>query len=167
MTRALLTLPLLAIALQAQTGKLMHATGPMDVTVAPVINPATPETPAPYPRYSLRKHYGGPLEADALGEMLSGGDPRAGTAGYVAMETVTGTLQTPTGAHTGTFQLMQMGTMEAGKLTPEGKPLPPELRALIVPGSATGALKGLAGTMKIDNNAGKHTYILDYTLPTP
>ncbi len=140
----------------------MHATGPFDVTVAPVINPATPETPAPYPRYSLKKHYSGPLEADALGEMLSGGDPRSGTAGYVAMETVTGSL--PTGTQ-GSFQLMQMGTMEAGKLTPEGKPVPPELRAVVVPGSGTGALKGLTGTLRIDNNAGKHTYTLDYTLP--
>ncbi len=163
MTRAFLSLPLLTIALHAQTGKLMHATGPMDVTVAPVTNPATPETPAPYPRYSLKKHYSGPLEADALGEMLSGGDPRSGTAGYVAMETVTGTL----GGHKGSFQLMQMGTMEAGKLTPEGKPAPPELRALVVPGSGTGALQGLSGTLRIDNNAGKHIYTLDYTLPTP
>ncbi len=154
-------IPLLAIALHAQTGKLMHATGPFDVTVAPVINPATPETPAPYPRYSLKKHYSGPLEADALGEMLSGGDPRSGTAGYVAMETVTGSLD----GHKGSFQLMQMGTMEAGKLTPEGKPVPPELRAVVVPGSGTGALKGLTGTLRIDNNAGKHTYTLDYTLP--
>ncbi len=161
MTRALFTLPLLAIALHAQTGKLMHATGPFDVTVAPVINPATPETPAPYPRYSLKKHYSGPLEADALGEMLSGGDPRSGTAGYVAMETVTGSLD----GHAGSFQLMQMGTVEAGKLTPEGKPVPPELRAVVVPGSGTGALKGLTGTLRIDNNAGKHTYTLDYTLP--
>ena len=116
MTRALFTLPILAIALQAQMGKLMHATGSMDVTVAPVINPATPETPAPYPRYSLKKHYSGPLEADALGEMLSGGDPRSGTAGYVAMETVTGSLD----GRAGSFQLMQMGTMEAGKLSPDG-----------------------------------------------
>ena len=139
----------------------MHATGSMDVTVAPVINPATPETPAPYPRYSLKKHYSGPLEADALGEMLSGGDPRSGTAGYVAMETVTGSLD----GRAGSFQLMQMGTMEAGKLSPDGKPLPPELRALVVPGSGTGALKGLSGTLKIDNNAGKHSYVLDYTLP--
>ena len=72
------------------------------------------------------------------------------------METVTGSLD----GHKGSFQLMQMGTMEAGKLTPEGKPVPPELRAVVVPGSGTGALKGLTGTLRIDNNAGKHTYTL-------
>lgn len=161
MIKPALLLPFLAIVLQAQTGKLMHANGSMDVTVTPVVNSATPSTPAPYPRFSLRKHYNGPLEAEAIGEMLSGGDPRAGTAGYVAMETVTGTLD----GRTGSFQLMQMGTMDAGKTASDGKPLPPELRAIIVPGSGAGALKGLNGTMQIDNNGGKHTYIFNYTLP--
>lgn len=146
---------------------LMHATGSMDVTITSIVNSAPPATAASFPRFSLRKHYHGPLDAEAIGEMLSGGDPRSGTAGYVAMETVTGTLQTPDGAHIGSFQVMQMGTMEAGKPGRDGKPLPPELRALVVPGSGTGALQGLSGTLRIENNAGKHTYTLDYSLPTP
>lgn len=141
----------------------MHASGSFDVTVTPVVNPASPAAPAPYPRFSLRKHYHGPLEAEALGEMLSGGDPRSGTAGYVAMETVTGTLD----GHAGSFQVMQMGTMEAGKNGPDGKPLPPELRAVVVPGSGTGALQGLTGSLELENTGGKHTYTLLYTLPTP
>lgn len=126
----------------------MHATGPFDVDV----KPDTTAT-APYTRMTLRKHYHGALEAEAQGEMLTGGDFKTGTAGYVAMETVTGTLA----GHTGTFQIMQMGTMEAGK---------PELRCIVVPGSGTGTLQGLTGTLTLDRAAdGKHTYTLDYTLP--
>ena len=141
----------------------MHATGSMDITVTPIVNSASQGTPAPYPRFSLRKHYSGSLEADALGEMLSGGDPRSGTAGYVAMETVTGTLD----GRAGSFQFMQIGTMEVSNAGPDGKPLPPELRALVVPGSGTGALTGLTGTLHLINNAGRHTYTLNYTLLTP
>ena len=126
----------------------MHATGPFDVDVKPAA------TDAPYGRMLMKKHYHGALEADATGEMLTGGDFRTGTAGYVAMETVTGTLD----GHAGSFQLMQWATMEAGK---------PELHVLVVPGSGTGALHGLSGTLTIDMAAGKHTYTLDYTLPSP
>ena len=138
------------ITLQAPTGaKPMHATGPFDVDV----KPDTAST-APYSRMTLKKHYHGALEADAQGEMLAGGDYKTGNAGYVAIETVTGTLD----GLQGTFQIMQLGTMDAGK---------PDLRALVIPGSGTGALGGLTGTLKIDIAAGKHTYTLDYTLPQP
>ena len=126
----------------------MHATGTFDVDAKPAA------TDAPYGRVLLKKHYHGTLEADAQGEMLTGGDYKTGTAGYVAMETISGTLD----GHPGTFQLMQLGTMDAGK---------PDLRVTVVPGSGTGALHGLTGTLKIDIVAGKHTYTLDYTLPQP
>ena len=129
----------------------MHATGPFDVNVQPV--PADTSATSPYPRMSLTKHYRGALEAEAHGEMLTGGDFKTGNAGYVAMETVTGTLD----GHAGTFQLMQSATMIAGK---------PELRCVVVPGSGTGALLGLAGTCTLDPSGGQHTYTLDYTLPT-
>ena len=151
MKPSLAALPLLALTLHAQTGaRPMQATGPFDVTVQPEV--PNHATAPPYTRMLLRKHYHGPLEAEAQGEMLTGGDFKTGSAGYVAMETVTGTLD----GHAGTFQLMQIATMDAGK---------PELRCLVVPGSGTGALAGLAGTCKLDPSGGKHTYTLDYTLP--
>ncbi len=129
----------------------MHAAGPFDVT----IQPQTTDQAAgpPYGRMILKKQYHGALEADAQGEMLTGGDFKAGNAGYVAMETVTGTLD----GRAGTFQVMQIGTMQAGR---------PELRCVVVPGSGTGALMGLAGTLTLDPTGGKHTYTLDYTLPS-
>ncbi len=127
----------------------MHATGPFDVDVKPDTAAAQP-----YTRMSLSKRYHGALEAEAHGEMLTGGDFKSGNAGYVAMEMVTGTLD----GHAGSFQVMQLGTIAAGK---------PELRCVVVPGSGSGALTGLAGTLTLENAAGKHTYTLDYTLPMP
>ena len=126
----------------------MHANGPFDVEIRP-----DAAVTASYGRMVLTKQYHGPLEATAKGEMLMGGNPQSGTAGYVAFETVTGTLD----GHAGTFQIMQFGTMQAGK---------PDLRCAVVPGSGTGALTGLTGTMTLDRAAdGKHTYNLTYSLP--
>lgn len=116
---------------------------------------AKPESAAnaAYGQVLLTKHYHGGLEADATGEMLTGGDLKAGTAGYVALETLTGSLD----GRTGTFQLMHWGTMEGAKR---------DLRIIVVPGSGSGALHGLTGTLKIDIAPdGKHTYTFDYTLP--
>lgn len=127
----------------------MHATGPFDVKMAPQQLAQADPTRA---RFSLDKHYHGALEATAMGEMLSGGDPKAGEAGYVALETVTGTLD---GRH-GTFQLMHWGTMHAGGF---------ELRVEVVHGSATGDLKGLTGRMQIKIEGGTHNYVFDYSLP--
>lgn len=125
----------------------MHITGPMDVSMQP-----DPQSPVGYSRMILTKHYHGGLEAEAQGEMLAGGDYKTGNAGYVAMERISGTLE----GHAGTFQVMQMGVVEGGK---------PELRATVVPGSGTGALQGITGTLRIENSGGKHTYVLEYTLP--
>ncbi len=125
-----------------------HAHGTFTVKVAPL-------TPAPaegLSRYSIDKEIHGDLEATTKGEMLSGGDPKAGAAGYVAIEVVTGTLA---GKH-GSFALQQMGTMDASGL---------KLNAVVVPGSGTGDLKGIAGTFTIIVADGKHSYDLDYSLP--
>lgn len=127
----------------------MHATGPFEVKMAPQ---ALAQADSSRARFSLDKRYHGALEATALGEMLSGGDPKAGEAGYVALETVTGTLE----GRQGSFQLMHWGTMHAGRF---------ELRIEVVPGSAAGDLKGLEGSMRIQNEGGAHSYVFDYALP--
>jgi hypothetical protein len=102
---------------------------------------------------SLHKRYHGALEATSAGEMLAGGSQKAGAAGYVAFETVTGTLD---GRH-GSFSLMQFGLMSAGKL---------EMRVEIVPGSGVGDLAGILGSMRIEfGPKGEHFYALDYTMP--
>jgi len=84
--------------------------------------------------------------------MLAAGEPSSGNAGYVAIEQVTGTLN----GHTGSFALQHIGTMEGGSY---------KLSVVVVPGTGTGQLTGIAGTLTIIINAGKHSYTFDYTLP--
>lgn len=125
--------------------------GPFDVKTLPL--PADEiTTGTTLGRYELDKQYHGPLDATAKGEMLSSGSLAKGAAGYVAIEEVTGTLE----GRKGSFALQHWGTISAGKF---------ELRVEIVPGSGTGELTGITGTLTITNNAGKHSYALDYTLP--
>jgi hypothetical protein len=105
-------------------------------------------------RYSLVKQYHGDLDATSKGEMLSAGEPSFGNAGYVAIEQVTGTLA----GHTGSFALQHIGTMEGGSY---------KLSVVVVPGSGTAQLTGIAGTLTIIIASGKHSYVFDYSLPAP
>jgi hypothetical protein len=73
------------------------------------------------------------------------------SAGYVALEQVTGTLH----GRRGTFALQHSGTMDRGA---------PQLSVTVVPDSGTEQLAGLTGSMRIIIEAGKHSYELDYTL---
>lgn len=124
-----------------------RATGPFEVRMAPL-----PTDAAPVGRMSLDKTYRGDLEATANGEFLSAITAVEGSAGYVAIETVTGTLH----GRSGTFMLQHSGTMDRGA---------PSLTITIVPDSGTGALAGITGTMRIVMEGGAHGYELDYTLP--
>ena len=54
------------------------------------------------------------------------------------------------------FVLQHTGTMTRGT---------PGLSVTVVPDSGTGQLVGLAGSMTIKIEAGKHFYEFDYTLP--
>jgi len=83
--------------------------------------------------------------------MFSGGDPKQGVAGYVAIEVFTGTLA---GKH-GSFALQHMATMDHG-----GR----KMTVIVVPGSGTGELTGITGTFIIDIENGQHSYDLVYTL---
>jgi len=125
-----------------------HAIGTFTVDVHPL-------TPAPaegLSRLSIDKQIHGDLEATSKGEMFAGGDPKQGAAGYVAMEVVTGTLQ----GKKGSFALQHSGTMDQS-----GN----KLSVIIVPGSGTAELNGIAGTFEIKIADGKHSYDLEYTLP--
>jgi hypothetical protein len=106
---------------------------------------------APLARLSIDKQFQGDLEGTSRGEMLSAGTHVNGSAGYVAIERVSGTLQ----GLRGTFVLMHTGTMHRGA---------PELTIAVVPDSGTGELVGLAGTMTIDITNGRHSYVMDYTI---
>jgi hypothetical protein len=102
-------------------------------------------------RMSIDKQISGDLVATTKGEMLSAMTSTKGSAGYVAIEHVTGTLNGRNGA----FVLQHTGTMNKGA---------PSLSVTVVPDSGTGELVGLEGTFKIDIVDGKHLYEFQYKL---
>jgi len=129
-----------------------HASGTFEVKV----NPQKPDNPeaeaANLGRMSLDKKFSGDLEATSKGEMLAAMSEVKGSAGYVAMERVSGTL----GGRSGTFVLQHRGTMTRGV---------PQLSVTVVPDSGTGDLAGLSGSMTIKIEDGKHFYDFEYELP--
>jgi hypothetical protein len=125
-----------------------HARGSFTVKIAPL---AATE-PDGISRYSLEKELQGDVQGTSKGEMMGGGDVKAGSAGYVAVEVVRGTVS----GKSGSFLLQHSGTMDAGAQS---------LEIIVVPGSATGELKGLRGKFIIRVENGTHFYDFDYTLP--
>jgi len=135
----------------AQKGPVMsqHATGTFEVKIAP-LTPYENSEGAKLSRMSIDKQFHGDLEAVSKGEMLAAGTDVKGSAGYVAIERVSGTLY----GLTGTFVLQHTGTMTRGV---------PQLSVTVVPDSASGQLTGLTGKMDIIITDGKHSYVFDYT----
>lgn len=128
-----------------------HTTG----TFAPEIKPVGPDfAEAPLlGRMTIHKTLHGGIEATGVGQMLTAMTSTKGSAGYVAVETITGTVD----GRKGSFSLMHTGVMDKGK---------PSLTVTVVPDSGTGELEGIAGTFMIEIAAdGKHSYKFDYTLP--
>ncbi len=128
------------------------ATGPFDVKLAPQpLSPAAENSGLG--RMSLDKQYHGALEAASTGEMIAFRSTVAGSAGYVAMETVRGTLD----GRAGSFVLQHSSTLTRGE---------PTQSITVVPDSGTDALVGLAGRMVVDiAPGGAHSYRFEYTLP--
>jgi hypothetical protein len=104
-------------------------------------------------RLTIAKQFHGELEGTSQGQMLTGMTEVPGSAGYVAMERVTGTLK----GKRGSFLLQHSGTMsKAGGF---------QLSVTVVPDSGTAQLLGLRGKMDIEVVDGKHFYVFEYTLP--
>lgn len=127
-----------------------HASGTFDVKVTPQATDDKAEG-AVLGRMSIDKQFHGELEAASKGEMLTAGTAVKGSAGYVAIERVSGTLQ----GRKGTFALQHSGTMTRGAQ---------QLTITVVPDSGTGELTGLTGALTIKIVDGKHFYEFDYTL---
>jgi uncharacterized protein DUF3224 len=127
----------------------MHASGTFEVKITP--RAADPEAPA-VGRMAIDKEFHGGLEATSKGQMLTAATSVKGSAGYVAIERVTGSLD----GRNGTFVLQHSGTITRGA---------PQLIVGVVPDSGTGELAGLAGAMTIAIADGKHSYDFEYTLP--
>jgi Protein of unknown function (DUF3224) len=141
-----------ASTVQKEAIMTIHAVGTFEVK----LNPQKPDDPvaesANLGRMSIDKQFHGDLEATSKGEMIAAMSDVKGSAGYVAMERVTGSLN----GHSGSFVLQHSGTMTRGV---------PQLSVTVVPDSGTGQLVGLTGKMTINIADGKHSYEFDYTLP--
>jgi len=143
---ALLILPLASFGANP-----MHATGSFDVKISPLAAYNT-EAAAMMARMAIDKQFHGDLEAVSKGEMISAGSPAKGSAGYVAIEHVTGKLA----GRSGSFTLQHNATMTRGE---------PYLNIIVVPDSGTGELQGLVGKMVVNIADGKHSYDFEYSLP--
>lgn len=128
-----------------------RARGSFDVKLTPLPLEAAPADSA-LGRMSSNKTFHGELEGTARGEMLSAMTDVKGSAGYVAIERVRGSLR----GRSGTFVLQHSGTMTRGAQS---------LSITVVPDSGTGELKGLTGKMAIIIADGKHSYDFEYSLP--
>ena len=127
-----------------------RATGPFEVKLAP-LEPYNKADGAMLARFSIDKQFHGDLEATSKGEMLSAGTNVKGSAGYVAIEQVTGMLH----GRSGSFALQHSGIMTRGE---------PFLSVRVVPDSGTDQLVGLTGKMAIIIDGGKHSYDFEYSL---
>ena len=127
----------------------MTANGTFEVRV----HPQPPDTGGgPFSRVFIEKQYLGDLLGSSKGHMLGAETTVQGSAGYVALELVTGTLN----GRRGTFILQHAGHMARGVMS---------MTATIVPDSGTDALNGIAGRLTITIADGKHLYSFEYTLP--
>jgi hypothetical protein len=102
-------------------------------------------------RMSIDKTFKGDLTATSKGEMLAYRSSVQGSAGYVAMETVSGTLH----GRKGSFVLQHSSTMTRGM---------PTQSITVVPDSGTDELSGLAGNLTIQIEQGQHFYKFSYSL---
>ena len=105
---------------------------------------------AAHMRFDKRFH--GDLDATSVVHMLAVGTAVEGSAAYVAVERIVGSLR----GRAGSFLMQHNGTMDRGM---------PSLSLTVVPDSGTDALLGLVGSLKIEIVDGQHFYAFDYSLP--
>jgi hypothetical protein len=127
-----------------------RASGTFEVKLSPQAPDDKSKNPA-IGRMLIDKQFHGDLEATSKGQMLTAGTAVKGSAGYVAIEQVSGTLH----GRSGSFVLQHSGTMTSGAA---------QLAIAVVPDSGTDELAGLAGKMDIKIADGEHSYDFEYTL---
>jgi hypothetical protein len=128
-----------------------HATGKFEVTLLP-ISADDKSGNAAIGRMSIAKQFHGDLDGVSQGEMMTAMTDVEGSAGYVAIERVTGTLH----GRAGSFVLQHGGIMTRGAS---------QLTIMVVPDSGSGQLAGLSGKMAIMIENGDHSYDFQYELP--
>ena len=126
-----------------------HASGTFEVKLSPQQDDTAKE--AGLGRMTIDKTFLGDLAASSKGQMLAAMTEVKGSAGYVAIERVTGTLH----GRKGSFVLQHNGIMDRNA---------PQLSVVVVPDSGTDELVGLTGKMVINIADGKHSYEFEYSL---
>ena len=129
----------------------MKATGNFEVTLNPLDTFAKGLDEINLGRMSIDKIFQGDLDATSKGEMLSAMTSVKGSAGYVAVEQVSGKLH----GKQGSFVLQHFGTMHGDNQF---------LKVEVVPDSGSGELKGITGQLIIDIKDGHHFYTFNYQL---
>ena len=141
------------VTIQSKQGKVMtnRASGTFEVKMTPQDQGAD----MPVGRMSIDKQFQGDLAGTSKGQMLmASSDSVKNSAGYVAIEKVTGTLN----GRRGSFYLQHNGVMTRGV---------GELTITVIPDSGTDQLVGLRGKMNIIIAEGKHSYEFEYSLAEP
>lgn len=127
------------------------ARGTFEVKLAPLDDGDVSATGG-FGRMSIDKSFDGDLTGSSRGQMVAERTSVEGSAGYVALERVQGTV----GGRSGEFVLVHKGVMQRG----EG-----ELTVTVVPDSGTDGLTGISGSMDIRIVDGRHDYVFRYALP--
>lgn len=139
----------MAVAQEARMSKM--AKGEFTVVMKPLVL-ENADAASKLGRMSIDKQITGDLVATTQGQMLSAMTDVPGSAAYVAIEQVTGTLD----GRQGSFVLHHRGVMDRGQ---------PGLSVAVVPDSGTGGLAGIRGDFRILLEGGRHAYEFEYTLP--
>ena len=129
----------------------MLVTGKFDIKLEPLEGYSTGIENIKLDRMSIDKVFYGVLSGSSKGEMLSALSPVKDSAGYVALEQISGELI----GKKGTFVLQHSGIMQSS-----GK----NLKIEVVPDSGTGELIGLKGEMEIKIEDGNHYYEFNFEL---
>jgi hypothetical protein len=129
----------------------MNASGEFDVTLRPAELSMRGKFGIALGRMTIDKTFRGELAATSRGEMLSVRSEAGRSAGYVAIEQVTGSLH----GKSGSFVLQHYGMTERNES---------RLLLEIVADSGTDELAGIRGSMDISIDGGKHRYSLEYEL---
>ena len=128
----------------------MIARGTFEVNLTPEAQEG--DQPSPFQRLRLTKSFDGDLQGSSDGHMIGARNAAQTSGGYVAMERFRGTLD----GKQGSFMLQHNGTMHDGGFS---------MNVVVVPGSGSGALSGIDGSMKIIIEGATHSYEFEYRLP--
>ncbi len=128
-----------------------HASGSFEITMTPAAPPQHEGCTA-VGRMVLDKQYAGELAASGKGEMLTAVTDTPGSAAYVAIERITGSLQ----GKQGSFVIQHVGNMRGGEQ---------QLSISVVADSGTGELAGITGKLSLKMVERKHFYEFEYELP--